>query len=210
MFQKSLIATLCLALVMVFVAPAKADINESIEAMQKKIAALEARVAELESLLAPMKDKMLAEARQQKLAQQARERMRLDHERFSSEQLQEIESLYQVANRNWQTDEARQSLKKLVDEYKNANRTGCAILYLGQMTKGEEKEAYLKQAIEDYSDCFYGDGVQVGAYARFHLAHYYHSIGKTENAQTLVDELKADYPDAITHQGQLLSDHYPG
>jgi hypothetical protein len=36
----------------------------------------------------------------------------------------------------------RESLKTLVDNYPKANRTGCALLYLGQMTSGNEKEGY--------------------------------------------------------------------
>jgi len=30
---------------------------------------------------------------------------------------------------------------------------------MGQMSGGEEKEKYLKLAIKDFSDCYYGSGV---------------------------------------------------
>ena len=103
--------------------------------------------------------------------------MRQDAQSFSDQERSEIESLYQVANRKWQTQEARDSLKTLVEKYKKANRTGCAILYLGQLSRGDEQIAYLKQAIADHSDCFYGDGVQVGAFARLLLGQ---SISETE------------------------------
>jgi hypothetical protein len=63
----------------------------------------------------------------------AHERMRQDTKMFSAEDLREIESLYQVANQKWQTQEARDSLKTLTEKYEEANRTGCAILYLGQI-----------------------------------------------------------------------------
>jgi len=79
------------------------------------------------------------------------------------------------------------------------------LLYLGQMSNGQEREDYLKEAIEDFSDCFYGNGVQVGAYARYYLAHHYRKSGETSKAEKLFTELKEEYPDAIDHKGQLLS-----
>ena len=93
---------------------------------------------------------------------------------------------------------------KLVDKYDKANRTGCAILYLGQMTSGEEKAEHLKTAIEQFSDCFYGNGVQVGAYARFLLGHLYLDTDKPEQAKELFDQIKKDYPAAIDHRGNPL------
>jgi hypothetical protein len=136
----------------------------------------------------------------------ARERMRKDLEVYSREQLQEIESLYQVANKNWRKQEGKDSLEKLIEKYDKANRTGCALLYLGQMSAGQEKEEYLQKAIEGFNDCYYGDGVQVGAYARYYLAYHYKENGAEEKAKALFDEIASKYPDAIDHQGKLLSD----
>ncbi|MFZ2656521.1 MAG: tetratricopeptide repeat protein, partial [Victivallales bacterium] len=81
--------------------------------------------------------------------------------------------------------------------------------YLGQMTSGEEKEKYLKQAIKDFSDCYYGSGVQVGAYARLYLADYYQKNGKKDEASALYEEIRKDYPDAVNHKGRLLKDIIP-
>jgi len=86
-----------------------------------------------------------------------------DRKNYSTEQLREIENLYQVANKLWKTPEAKTSLKVLIEKYPKSNRTGCAVQYMGQMSSGEEKEKYLKLAIKDFSDCYYGNGVQVGA-----------------------------------------------
>ena len=127
----------------------------------------------LRALQAQARPEERAEANRAK----ARERMRRDQELYSPQQIQEIESLYQVANQKWQTEAARKSLQTLVEKYPKANRTGCALLYLGQMTHGDGQVAYLEQAIADHSDCFYGDGVQVGAYARFLLAQVYRKGG---------------------------------
>jgi serine/threonine protein kinase len=139
----------------------------------------------------------------------AQSRMACDQKTFSRQELQQIESLYQVANQKWQTQQARDALKALVQKYKKANRTGCAILYLGQMSQGDEKIAYFQQAIADYSDCFYGDGVQVGAYARFLLGQVYLESGSAEKANALFGEIRKDYPDSIDHNGGSLVDQLP-
>jgi len=139
----------------------------------------------------------------------ARKRMQQDARAFSDQQRSEIESLYQVANQRWQTQEARDSLKTLVEKYKKANRTGCAILYLGQMSQGDEQIAYFKQAIADHSDCFYGDGVQVGAFARFLLGQAYLKSGNADLAKTLFDQLRKDYPGSVDHRGNSLVAQLP-
>jgi hypothetical protein len=139
----------------------------------------------------------------------ARKRMQKDLQTFSDAERSEIESVYQVANKKWQTQDARDSLKTLVEKYKKANRTGCAILYLGQMSHGDEQIAYFKQAIADHSDCFYGDGVQVGAFARFLLGQAYLNSGQAEQAETLFDEIRKDYPDSVDHGGKSLVAQLP-
>jgi tetratricopeptide (TPR) repeat protein len=140
----------------------------------------------------------------------ARQRMRQDTKAYSAEELREIETLYQVANKQWRTPEARDSLKKLVEKYKKANRTGCAILYLGQFSRGDQQIEYLKQAIADFSDCYYGNGVQVGAFARLLLGHVYLRSGKADLAKKLFDEIRTDYPDAVDHSGRSLVAKLPG
>lgn len=173
--------------------------------LEKRVAELELEVAELKAALAPV----LAEAKTKEIASQqraeAKKRMRKDSEIYSRDELQEIETLYQVANEQWKSREGKDSLEALVEKYDKANRTGCAILYLGQMSDGEEREDYLKEAIEDFSDCFYGNGVQVGAYARYCLAHHYRKAGETSKAEKLFAELQEEYPHAIDHKGRLLS-----
>jgi tetratricopeptide (TPR) repeat protein len=114
-----------------------------------------------------------------------------------------------VANKQWKSPEAREALEKLIQKYSKANRTGCAVLYLGQMSDGEEKEKYLKKAIEEFSDCWYGNGVQVGAMARFLLAGYYQQTGQEEEAARLYGEIREQYPNAVTHDGKSLIDAIP-
>ena len=173
--------------------------------LEKRVAELEKEMTELKTALAPVMEKAKAE---QIVAQQrieAKKRMRKDSEFYSRDELREVETLYQVANKQWRTQEGKDSLKELIKKYDKANRTGCALLYLGQMSKGEEREEYLKQAIEDFSDCFYGNGVQVGAYARYYLAYYYKKSGEEKKAKELFTEIDGEYPNAINHKGKLLS-----
>jgi TolA-binding protein len=175
-----------------------------------KLAALEKRVKALEERLGSSGDHAASKGNdeQRKNAQKtkARERMREDSAVYSRTQLREIEALYQVANKKWRSQEGKDSLKKMISKYDKANRTGCALLYLGQMSKGKEQEDYLTEAIEGYSDCFYGNGVQVGAYARFYLASHYKNKGDHQKANALFAVIAEEYPDAINHKGRFLAD----
>ena len=80
------------------------------------------------------------------------------------------------------------------------------MLYIAQRSQGDERAKCLQDCVERYNDCFYGDGVQVGAYARFLLAGDCRSKGEQEKAGALHIELKTKYPDAIDHSGKLLVD----
>jgi len=134
----------------------------------------------------------------------AKERMQKDTDKFSQEQLREIETLYQSANKNLKAPEAKGMLEQLVSKYGGSNRAGCGILYLCKMTQGEEQIKYLSEAIDKYSDCYYGDGVQVGPYAKFYLAKRYQHDKRNDKAQALYKEIGTLYPDAVTHGGTLL------
>lgn len=171
--------------------PCPADDSEKIKRLEQRIAELEAGKNREERLAA-------LRARNK---QRASERARRDLNTYSKEQLREIESLYQVANKNWRSEEARQSLAKLLEKYDHANRTGCATLYMGQMSEGQAREDYLKRAIEKFSDCFYFDGCQVGGYARYILGAEHFVAGRKDAAMKLFDAIRKDYSEAILHSG---------
>lgn len=183
--------------------PLLAD-DQEVQALRKQVQELTERVAKLEAIVNALTPKPQTEVRADTHQNKARERMRNDRKIYTQEQLQEIESLYQVANKKWQSEEGKNSLKELVSKYDKANRTGCALLYLGQMTTGAEKEEYLKKAIANFSDCRYGDGVEVGPYARFILAAHLRQNEQAEKADELIKEIKQQYPDAIDHRGKPL------
>jgi hypothetical protein len=170
---------------------------------------LEQRVSKLEREAKTQQTAKLAqEAEKRNVAAQrlkARARMEEDSKTYSKEELDAIESLYQIANKEWGSEKATESLKTLVGKYKKANRTGCAILYLGQISKiDDERIPYLEDAIRNYGDCFYGDGVQVGAYARYYLAYAYERKGEKEKSEQIFEEIKTKFPDAIDHSGKNL------
>jgi hypothetical protein len=142
-----------------------------------------------------------------RLIAKARQRMAQDRTKYEPHQLKECEDLYQVANKNWRSDESRTCLKVMIEKYPDVNRTGCAALYLAQYERDPAvQERLLKDVIEKYGDCWYGNGAQVGALARFHLAGSCLSRGESAAAQKLFDEINRDYPGAITHQGVLLAE----
>lgn len=185
----------------------RAENDPSIAQLQAQVAALERRVSELEAKLAQAEQAV--EARRAGWQAKARERMAGDRERHTVEELREAERLYQVANRNWRSPEAKAALAQMVERFPDVNRTGCALVYLGQMSEGQEKVEYLKRAMERHADSFYGDGVQAGPYAMFLLAHHYAASGQADEAGPLIEAIRRDHAEAIDHRGQLLVERLP-
>jgi len=159
-----------------------------------------------ENLLTDKTRQSAMNSRQQTLRERFVTRTAQDQENHTPEQLRDAEQLYQVTNQKWGTPEAKESLQTMIRKYPDLNRTGCAVLYLAQMSQGDERAQYLQECIDKYNDCFYGDGVQVGAYARFLLAQDYKSQGDTEKAKALFDDIKSKYAGAMDHRGILLVD----
>ena len=169
--------------------------------MKEKVAALEKRIAELEQ---GQPDSQKLERLREENKQNARKRASEDRRHYKPEELAEIETLYQVANKSWRSEEAKQSLKQLLAKYDKANRTGCATLYMGQMSEGAERVEYLTRAVEKFSDCYYFDGCQVGGYGRYVLALTKWQTGDKDAAKRLLDEIRQKYKDAIDHRGKPM------
>jgi hypothetical protein len=138
------------------------------------------------------------------LREKAQQRMRADLSRYSREQFQEIERIYQTANGNLRGPDARAALLTLIEKYPGANRTGCAILYLAQISQGEERERLLKLAISDHGDAMYGDGAQVGPFARAQLAAMYAQSDRMADAKALAEDIATNFPAAVDHSGAPL------
>ena len=181
----------------------------SAEAPAGDIAQVRAKVAELEKKVAETEEEKNKERRVatllEKNQQAARKRGAEDRQRYSEEQLKEIETLYQVANtKGKRTDEAKASLKQLLEKYDKANRTGCALLYLGQASEGDERLQYLTRAVEKFSDCYYYNGCQVGGYGRYVLALTLWEKGEKESARALFEEIKTTYKEATDHRARPM------
>jgi TolA-binding protein len=140
------------------------------------------------------------------LRARAQQRMERDLAAFTAGQLQDLETLYQSANRNLKSPDSKDILRQVVQKYPRSNRAGCAVLYLAQLSVDAEKEKYLHEAIKDHADAWFGNGVQVGALSRYQLAVHYARSGRTDDALKLADEINKDYPGAVDHAGRRLAD----
>lgn len=174
------------------------------ETQEEKLARLEKKIDQLEKAVQPL----LAQQKKQEITQEqqkeARKRMGKDSGNYSKEQLREIEQMYQAWRKVPETERIA-SLKALAAKYPKSNRAGCAWLYAARWEKpGKTQIEDLKRAIDGFGDCRYGDGVQVGAYARFVLGKLLEKDGKKEEAQKYFNELKTSFPNAIDHSGNLL------
>ncbi len=182
------------------------DKDQQITELTQRVAELERRLTALEEQALPLIEQALNQQRRDKAKAAARARMRQDRGKYSPQVLGQVEQLYQTANKNWRSPQAVAALEKLVNDYPDLNRTGCATLYLGQMTQGPEKADHLTRAMTDFPDCYYGNGVNVGAYATYQLACYHQQQGNFDDANKLIDKINTHHPDAINHQGRPLTE----
>ena len=185
---------------------AQTNANE-VAALTQRVARLEKQVQEMSQLLEPMKAQQAADARRGKLREKFNAKTSADRSKYTPEQLRDAETLYQVANQKWGSPEAADSLQAMIKKYPDVNRTGCAVLYVAQMSQGEERAKNLQACIDKYNDCMYGDGVQVGVYARYLLAQDLRTKGDTKKADELINEIRTQYAEAVDHSGNLLMDH---
>jgi len=178
--------------------------NQEVEQLKAKNAALEKRISEMEKILQPLQTQAEQQARQRAYRERFDRRRELDLKKYTREQLTEAENMYAAAESKWNSPEYSESVKQMVQKFPDANRAGCLLLEFAQNTTGPDSEKCFKDCIEKYNDCYYGDGVQVGAFARFWLADYYSKTNENEKAAALYKEIKDNYSDAIDHNGQLL------
>ena len=134
-------------------------------------------------------------------------RMARDVDEYGRDGMREIERLYRASSRK--AENADEALKSLIEKFPRANRTGCAVMYAAQYSHGDERIKWLNRAMEHHGDCIYGDGAQVGAYARWFLARELLRKGDKSAAEKLYAEIRTDYPDAVTHKGQRFADLLP-
>src|SRR5262245_55245650 len=180
--------------------------DDEIAQLKQRVAQLEKQVQELSELVSPLKAQQAADSRRKAMRVKFEKRMAEDQEKYSQEQLREAENLMRVADQHFGSQEASEALQTLLKNYPTSNRAGCAMLYVAQSSEGDNRLRSLRECIEKYNDCFYGDGVQVGAYARFLLAEDLMNKGEQEKAAAFYSEIRTRYPDALDHHGNLLVD----
>ena len=164
--------------------------------------------------IVPGQDEKKEEAKEQsspplrtvsELKKEARLRMAKDAIFYSEQERTEMEKLYQ----SWSVKKGKEKHAIAITmqrRFPKSNRTGCAMLYLAQDNARQKRVDLLKQVIQNYGDCWYGNGVQVGAMARYLLFKTLMETGKQEEAEKYREELKTSCPDAIDHTGKRLSE----
>ncbi len=140
-----------------------------------------------------------------RLRDKARARYLQDIRTYSKEDMRDANELYSTLKRRWRNAEGKKSLKLLQELYPKANRTGCALVEAGKRTTGQQKFDLFQLAIDNYSDCFYPDGVQIGPYAKLLLASAYAKKGDWEQSNQLLDDIVKHHSEAINHSGEYLA-----
>ena len=164
----------------------------------QRIQQLEARVTVLEGLGDPADARARFERRTQ-----------VDVALLGADSVRDLERRYVAANvLPLESQERLDALRVIVGDpmFTGSNRVGCSLLYLGRFGPGDEAEPWLRRAVEDHSDALYGDGVQVGAYARYELAALMRRRGRYSAAASLDADLTKRWPDAVDHAGVPLVD----
>jgi hypothetical protein len=151
------------------------------------------------------------EERVNELRVRAQERIRQERERYSEAEVQDIEARYSLAHASglpvpMLRRDAAPLLLELIAAYPESNRAGCAMVELAQLSAGDAREHYLKEAIARYSDAWFEKGVQVGAIARARLAIHYAYLNRFAEADQLTRQLVEQFPGAIDPSGAPLED----
>lgn len=179
--------------------------TDEVAQLKLRVAELEKQVKEISEFLEPIRGQQnIVPNRREALNKRVSRMFEEDRKKYTQEQVIEAENLYRVISQKGGTQEAKDSFDAMMTKFPEINRTGCAMLYMAQRAKGEERAKLLQECIEKHSDCMYGDGVQVGAFARFLMARDCSSKGDDKKAEALNAELKLNYADSIDHAGNLL------
>jgi hypothetical protein len=206
---------ICLAASLAIAAIAASAFQQPVSSDQT----VEARIRELTEKVARLESRLrMVEWRNERANQPAlaanrkrfEERTALDARTHTPAEMDEIEALYQVGHkedgqpRGEAIARGIESHKRFIARYPKTNRAGCAMLDIAHMADYPESEEYLKRAIAEYGDSFYGNGVSIGAYGRYLLAYQYKRRHRDEEAAALIDEIRNNYADAVTPDGGPL------
>lgn len=182
------------------------SVEERLAQLERRVAELERRIDGATTSATPSRTEPQAgrpaESHVDRAALRAKVRARYERDaaEYGQEAMREVERLYRAYSK---TGDAG-ALDELLKRYPKATRTGCAVMYAGQRATGDEAVKWFRKAIADHGDCLYGDGACVGAYARLYLAAACEKAGRKDEAERLKEEIRTQFPDAVSHRGQLL------
>lgn len=136
----------------------------------------------------------------------AQRRNEEDRNRYTPLTLSMVEKTYQIANKSndYSSPDVRRAMEAVLSQCPGCNRAGCAVAYLGYGSTGAEAIRWYRMAVQRYDDCWWNDGVQVGAMARYRLMLELRKSGEQSEATALEKELRQRYADALHHDGTLL------
>ncbi len=129
-----------------------------------------------------------------------------DDKYYTSQERRELAELYMSWYKTKKVNEQKAIAQKFLRRYPKANAAGWVQLNLAHISPRQEEIKLLKQAIKDYNDCYYLNGVQVGALARSRLVKCLNRIGKKEEAEKYLRELKESYPTATDYYGKFFTE----
>ena len=174
---------------------------------QPDLDALEAKVKKLESQVKILLDAKKINDASKNERTKALYRILRDGDLYTKNELREAEIILRFIENNPNDESNIKKINILRKKFPRANQTGCALITWALSQEKETKEKILLEVIENHSDCYFSDGVSVGAYSRLYLALHYRSINKIEQSMLLVNEIKLSFPYAIDHDGRTLSEH---
>jgi len=184
------------------VAPSPDDLRARVEALEKAM-------GELRETLAPLQKRQAAMKRQQELQRQARELRDAEKKAYSEAELGEMDTLFKTATQQWNKPEGAAALATLAEKFPKANRTGAAYLQVGQMSKDEQGEAFLRIAAEKYPEAINLAGVKIGPVAKFMLGMRLWNGNRKDEARAIFADLRQNFADAVGPRGNLLVDAIP-
>lgn len=179
-------------------------LEERLQRLERRIITLEYRVNSIEKTQAKTAQKQSEDSVLEMWKNKALERRKKDYKDFPDKVVNEVEELYGKASQEIQSARSKKIFRDIIKNHPKFNRAGCSALYLAQESEGKEREQLLIEAAEKFSDCFYLDGVQVGAYSRYLLALMYRDREEVEKAKELMRYIREHYPGAVNHKGQKL------
>ena len=88
--------------------------SDEVAQLKQRVAQLEKQVQEMSQIIEPLKAQQAAEGRRKAFRDRFEKKMAQDQAKYTREQLREAEQLYQVANQNWGSAEANESLQNMI------------------------------------------------------------------------------------------------